>query len=143
MSALHAEMPRVRKTLAGAVILIALLAACKAPRSPREAATGKLTGRWTAESTAIGPPVDTGLVQWALELEHGQAGKLVGRGAMAHRGSREAFSLAGLRGESEIQLKFELRGQRVRYHGGIVDVRTIVGEMYLPDDTIAVTFTRE
>ncbi|HEX8271519.1 MAG TPA: hypothetical protein VF615_02635 [Longimicrobiaceae bacterium] len=130
-----------------AAFLLALflvgLAACRAPRAPREKAGEKLTGRWTAESAAVGAPLDSGHVTWTLALEEQAGGKVGGRGSRTHGGRADAFAIDGLRGESELTLEFELRGQGVKYHGSILDARTLVGELQTPRDTLPVSFVRE
>lgn len=136
--------PRVRLPVAGALALLLLVpGGCKAPRAPREKAGEKLTGRWTAESGAVGAPLDTGHVSWALALEEQAAGKVGGRGSRTHGGETLSFAIDGLRGESELTLEFPLRGEGVKYHGSILDARTIVGELQTPRDTLPVSFTRE
>src|SRR5690606_31782277 len=118
------------------------VAACKPPRSPRESAEGSLTGAWTAESAAPGAPRDTGTVAWRLALEEREAGRLAGSGTMAHGGEASPFAVSGVRGRGEVTLYLDLPGERVKYHGGVQGAATIAGELYLPGDTLAVTFTR-
>lgn len=125
------------------VALLALAAACKPPRSPRDHAQGSVTGEWRSESVAPGAPADTGTVTWRLALEERAAGMLSGQGQMARGSDSAPFGLSGVRGENEITLYFDLPGERIKYHGGILGLSTIAGELYLPDDTIAVTFTRD
>lgn len=133
------HLPAVRVL---ALALVAL-AACKAPRAPREKAGEKLTGRWTAESAAVGAPLDTGHVAWALALEEQAGGKVGGRGSRRHGGETLSFAIDGLRGESELTLEFPLRGEGVKYHGSILDARTIMGELQTPRDTLPVSFRKE
>lgn len=124
------------------IALLAAVTACKPPRSPRERAEGSVTGQWTAESVAPGAPRDTGRVAWRLALEEREAGKLAGDGSMTRGADAAPFPLSGVRGESDLTLYFDLPGERVKYHGGIVNPKTITGELYLPNDTIPLTFTR-
>ena len=124
--------------------LAALLAtACHPPRSPREAAEGKVDGEWTAESAAIGEPQDSGRVTWRLTLVEQAAGKVDGRGTVQHGRQSTAFKLSGQRGESEVTLQFELLGAPVKYHGSLVGATTITGELLMPHDTLHVTLTRD
>lgn len=122
--------------------LLPALLACKPPRSPRERATSSVTGMWTAESVPPGAAGDTGRVGWRLQLQERAAGKVAGRGSLADSRAPAEFSLFGVRGENEITLYFDLAGERLKYHGGIHDPKTMVGELYLTGDTIPVTFTR-
>lgn len=125
------------------VLLGMAIAACHPPRSPREVAESRLTGTWTAHSASVGEPRDTGQVAWRLRLDERDAGRVEGRGGVYMRADSAAFDLSGVRGRSELTLQFAFGGERVQYHGGIVDAKTIVGEMILPRDTVPVTFTKE
>lgn len=126
-----------------AVLALLLAAACKPPRDPRKVAQGDLSGRWTAVSAAVGAPQDTGEVAWNLTLRQGPAGKLDGTGTRAGRSGTVGFPLSGHRGESEVTLQFELEGEEVKYHGSVLNAKTLVGEMLLPRDTVHVSFRRE
>jgi hypothetical protein len=126
-----------------AILAAALaLAACHPPRSPREVAQGNVTGTWTAESAAIGEPQDSGYVAWRLTLQEHAAGKVDGRGIARHGTESTAFVLTGHRGEDEVTLQWELLGAAVKYHGAIMDAKTMVGEMQMPHDTLHVTLMR-
>lgn len=123
--------------------LVAMLeAGCKAPRSPREVSLGSLTGEWTAESISGTTPEDTTRSTWLFSLLEREAGKLRGQGSVARGTAREEFAVSGVRGETRLDLQFELGGESVRYHGSVMGPRTIVGEIYLPRDTIPVSLVR-
>jgi hypothetical protein len=128
--------------LCSAGIAALLVAGCHPPRSPREAAESKVDGVWTAESAAVGEPRDSGSVAWRHTLQEQAAGKVDGSGSLRHGGRSTAFTLSGQRGESEVTLDFALSGERVKYHGSLLDPRTLVGDLQMPGDTLTVTFTR-
>lgn len=133
-------MRRHLLTLAASLVAVA---ACHAPRSPREVADGSVSGRWTAESAAVGEPFDSGHVAWRLALEQREAGKLAGRGYRVQGGDSTEFTLTGLRGENKLNVQLHLPDHSVRYRGSVADPKTIVGEMHLPGTTLPVTFTRQ
>lgn len=132
-------MRRDRLIALGAAVV---LGACKSPRPPREAVESKVTGRWSAESVAVGAPHDSGTLVWHLALEERTAGTVHGRGTRAAGADSTAFEVDGVRGEDVIELGLRLPHGEARYEGSITDPRTIVGEMQLPEDTFPVTFTR-
>jgi hypothetical protein len=126
------------------IVFAALLAAaCHPPRSPRDVAEGTVDGAWHGESASVGEPRDSGTVAWRLTLQQSAAGKLDGRGSVQHGDSATSFRLSGQRGENEVTLQFELLGAPVRYHGSLLDPKTITGEMQMPHDTLHVTLTRD
>lgn len=129
--------------IAPLLVLVAALAACHPPRSPREVAGSRLTGTWTAHSASVGEPRDSGEVAWRLRLDERDAGRVEGRGGVYMPRDSAAFALSGIRGENEVTLQFAFGGERVVYHGAIVDAKTMVGEMLMPRDTLPVTFTKE
>lgn len=125
------------------LVLLLGAAACKPPRSPREVAGARVTGTWTARSAAAGAPLDTGNLAWALVLAEREAGKVDGRGTLRRGGEDSAFRLHGHRAEHEITLEWELPGETAKFHGSVLDARTIVGEVQMRGDTLPVSFTRE
>lgn len=126
------------------VALLLAAAACKPPRSPREVAEARVTGEWTAHSVAAGAPLDTGNLEWSLTLTEREAGKVDGRGGLRRGGGETApFRVHGQRAEHEITLEWRLPGETARFHGSVVDAKTIVGEVWLRRDTLPVSFTRE
>lgn len=48
----------------------------------------------------------------------------------------------GIRGERLFTLDLDLAGAKARFRGSVMDMRTMVGELYLEADTLLVTFTR-
>ena len=133
---------RTALVVLGTALTLLELSACKAPRSPREMAEDNVTGRWTAESIAAKEPKEAGRTTWLLELQQEQAGKLTGRGTRTQGTGSSSFTFEGVRAENDVILKLRLKGESVKYHGSILDPKTIVGEMQLPTDTLPVTFTR-
>lgn len=127
----------------GVALAFATLAGCKTPRSPREHADGDVTGRWAAESAASGKEAEGGTLRWRLEVEQHPAGRLFGEGTMEREGRTATFPVRGVRDRHQVDLRFALPGGAAMYHGGIIDMKTIVGELYLERDTIPVSFTRE
>jgi len=126
------------------VVLIAIaVSACKPPRNPRKMAEGRVTGTWTARTGAVGAPRDTGQAVWRLTFFEHAAGKVDGHGSVAVGGASDAFVLQGHRGEAEFTFEFKLPGDGVKFHGSVIDPKTITGEMQMPNDTLPITLTRE
>ncbi|HEX2191349.1 MAG TPA: hypothetical protein VHG51_20730 [Longimicrobiaceae bacterium] len=125
------------------LVLLLAAAACKPPRSPREVSEARVTGEWTAHSVAAGAPLDTGNLAWSLALVEREAGKVDGRGSLRRGGEAAPFGIHGQRAEHEITLEWALPGETVKFHGSVVDARTIVGEVWMRGDTLPVSFTRE
>ena len=134
---------RTPRIAALVVLACAWAAVCHPPRDARQVSESRVTGRWKAESAAVGEPADSGTVAWRVTLAEAAAGKVDGRGSRTYKGSAAAFVLSGQRGENDITLDFELAGQPVKYHGSIMGAKTIVGEMMMARDTLHVTFTKE
>ena len=132
----------MRRHLLTLLVPIIALYACKPPRSPREAAEVKVRGEWRGTSAAVGMPADTGKLDWHLIINEGQSGKLDGRGSVTGQGSSRAFELDGLRGEAFITVEFDLEGTPARYQGSVMDIKTIVGEVFTGQDTFALSLTR-
>lgn len=125
------------------LLLLALTtSACKPPRSPREVRGAPISGAWDASSVAVGAPLDTGTMHWQLDLLERAGGMLEGSGELRHAGGAEPFMVRGLRGENQLEMELEFRSAQVRFHGGVRDARTLVGEVQREQDTVAVTFHR-
>jgi len=127
------------------LLLCALLCAhvcgaCKPPRSPRDAATGSISGEWTAVTKSAASEKDT--VHWRAALEERDAGRITGSGVRSAGGASAAFRIGGVRGESTITLYFDLPDGRVKYHGGLLSEKSMPGELYLDTDTIPLVWTR-
>ncbi|HEV2733283.1 MAG TPA: hypothetical protein VGV85_00545 [Longimicrobiaceae bacterium] len=125
------------------LLLLLAAAACKPPRSPREVAQARVSGEWAASSAAVGEPLDTGSLSWRLTLVEGAAGKVDGRGSRRRGAEAASFRLHGHRGENEITLEWALPEETAKFHGSILDARTIVGELQTPRDTLPVSFKKE
>ncbi len=128
---------------AGMVAVMLLLAGCKSPRPPEQAAVGDLSGGWSARSVATTRPQPAGEIIWRLFLEEEDGGRIRGRGSLAHAGTAASFSIVGIRGERVIDFDLHLEdGERAKFGGGVMDVNTMVGEVELRGDTIPLAFTR-
>jgi hypothetical protein len=125
------------------LLIAAAVMACKPPRNPREVSEGRVTGTWTARSAAVGAPRDTGQAVWRLTFFEHAAGKVDGHGSVAVGGAMDAFVLQGHRGEAEFTFEFKLPRDGVKFHGSVIDPKTITGEMQMPKDTLHITLTRE
>lgn len=145
MSPRHRRTPdRPTRSLLLLLALSLLGSGCKSPRSPREVATESVTGTWTARSVvSYTPPTSEEELHWRFGLEQREAGKLRGSGEVTRVGRASTFELEGIRDESTVNFQFSLNGEPAKYDGSIMDAETMVGQMYLPGDTIPVTLTRE
>lgn len=129
-------MVTLRLLLAPVLVLAIGLGACKTPRQPIEVPEGNVSGTWSAET---GP---AGEMRWQLSLEQGAAGKLTGEGSLIHQTRSTSFSVNGIRGENTINFDLQMDDAKVEFDGSIMDMETMVGELYLETDTLHVTFTR-
>ena len=132
----------MRRHLLIVIALLTALSACKAPRSPREAAEVRISGDWFGSSAARGQPLDTGNIEWRLRIDEGQGGKFNGRGVLERSGVAQEFELDGLRGEGFLTMEFDLPQGTAHYKGSVMDIKTIVGAVVLERDTIALSLTR-
>jgi hypothetical protein len=129
--------------LAGALLAVTLLAACKSPRPPYETAEGDVSGEWLAESEASPRDEVPGEIRWRMVLNQGHAGKLEGRGDFAGDRGSGAFAVNGIRGQSAVNFELNMEaGGSAKFDGSILDVKMMVGKMDLDGDTISVTFMR-
>jgi hypothetical protein len=132
----------MRRHLLIVAALLTALSACKPPRSPREAAEVRISGDWFGSSAAHGQPLDTGNIEWRLRIDEGQGGKFNGQGALKRPGMQQEFELDGLRGEGFLTMEFDLPQGTAQYKGSVMDIKTIVGELVLEHDTLALSLTR-
>ncbi|MGI9181406.1 MAG: hypothetical protein ACR2H9_13010 [Longimicrobiaceae bacterium] len=129
-------MATLRLLLTSSMVLALGLGACKTPRQPIEVPEGNVSGVWSAET---GP---AGEMRWQLSLEQGAAGKLTGEGSLVDQTRSTSFSVNGIRGENTINFDLDTEDAKAKFDGSIMDMETIVGELYLETDTLHVTFTR-
>ena len=135
----------MRRHLLTSLAVAALIAmiACKPPRSPRESADAKISGDWSGESPAVGAPHDTGKVEWTFKLREVESGKFEGIGSRSQHGRADQFDLRGVRGENEIRFEFETPHGEAEFKGAVMDVKTIVGQIYAGKDTLPLGLRRK
>jgi hypothetical protein len=126
---------RVPRFSGAMLLLLATLAAaaCKTPRAPDQVATGDLTGTWTAAAES------REAMRWRIVLEEHEGGRLSASGAVTSAGETREFVTNGIRDASSVQLDLEIG----TFDGSIRSVDSLVGNLYLPGDTVPLTFQRE
>jgi hypothetical protein len=132
----------MRRHLLTALVILVATSSCKPPRPPREANEVRVQGQWRGISVAHSPPADSAEIVWRLAVQEGQAGKLDGRGIMKRFGQETEFELDGIRGESFVTIEFDMPGNQVKFQGTIMDIKTMVGEVIMRNDTFPLSLAR-